>query len=237
MSTNDDVAALAAGGAPEGTCVVAEEQTRGRGRLGRQWLSPAGAGLSMSVLIRPGEVSPARWGLLAIVAGLAVRDAIGEVCAVSVGLKWPNDVVVPTARCGGGGGYLKLGGILCQVEGTDAIVVGIGVNVALTRDELPTPLSTSVYLEGGRPDRGALLVDLLRRLPVRLEQWRSEEPRLLADYRASCLTIGRVVDVALPDGTRTSGIATDVDDLGHLLIADGTRTSRISAGDVVHASL
>lgn len=236
-STNDDVAELAASGAPEGTCVVAEEQTAGRGRLDRAWASPAGAGLWTSVLVRAGDQPKGRWGLLSLVAGLAGLDALSAACGLRADLKWPNDVVVVAAACGANVGYRKLGGILSQTVGDDGVVIGMGLNVSLRGDELPVPEATSVFLEGGRTDRGALLVALLAALPVRVAQWRTGDPALLADYRLACRTIGRLVDVALPDGSRLTGVVADVDDSGHLLVDDGTTMVRVTAGDVVHASI
>lgn len=236
-STNDEVEALALSGAPEGTCVVAEEQTAGRGRLDRTWVSPPGAGLWMSVLVRAGEVPRDRWGLLSLVAGLAVVDALAEAADVRAELKWPNDVVVVAAACGGDGGLKKIGGILSAAPGEDAIVLGIGVNVSLRGDELPIPMASSVLLEAGRLDRAALLVALLAALRLRVGQWRSGDRAVIDDYRHLCSTIGRVVDVDLPDGTRATGIVSGVDDHGHLLISDGESTRRITAGDVVHATI
>ena len=146
-------------------------------------------------------------------------------------------MVVVAAACGANVGYRKLGGILSQVEGDGGVVVGIGLNVSMRGDELPVPEATSVFLEGGRTDRAALLVALLGRLVVRLAQWRAADPALLADYRHACRTIGRLVDVSMPDGSRVAGIAAGIDDAGHLLVSDGEATTRITAGDVVHASL
>lgn len=103
-STNDDVADLARSGAPEGTCVVADEQTAGRGRLGRTWVSPPGAGLWLSVLVRAGDIDKGRWGWLSLVAGLAAHDAVRSVAGVPAHLKWPNDLVVDSAACGGASG-------------------------------------------------------------------------------------------------------------------------------------
>lgn len=235
-STNDDAAELARHGAPEGTCVVAEEQTGGRGRLDRTWHSPVGAGLWASVVIRAGDVPRERWAMLSIAAGLAAVDALGEACAVRAELKWPNDIVVVAAACGGDGGLRKLGGILSEVIDADAVVIGLGVNVSLLSAELPHPAASSVLLQGGRADRPALLVALLTALADRVEQWRSGDPALLDDYRGLCATIGRYVTVDLPSGTLT-GIVSGVDDAGHLLVSDGESVSTVTSGDVIHATI
>lgn len=236
-STNEDIAALAEAGAPEGTCVVAEQQTAGRGRLGREWVSPMGAGLWVSILIRAQDVPKERWGWLSLVAGVAARDAIASATGVKAQLKWPNDIVVEQAACGGSAGPKKLGGILSQVDGDDAIAVGIGINVSMRSADLPIPEATSVLLEAGTCDREALLVALLASVQVRLAQWRANDPALAADYRDACLTIGRLVDVTLPNGHRIEGVVTGIDDDGHLRVDDGESVTTVTAGDVVHATI
>jgi len=140
--------------APEGSSVIAEIQTAGRGRLGRQWESPWGSGVWMSVLVHPGDRARADWAALPLIAALAVRDALARACNVTAGLKWPNDLVV------GEGQVRKLGGILVEVVGPDAVVIGMGTNMTLAREELPTPMATSVLLEGGTPDREAFVAAL-----------------------------------------------------------------------------
>jgi BirA family biotin operon repressor/biotin-[acetyl-CoA-carboxylase] ligase len=236
-STNDDVEARAIQGAPEGTCVIADMQTAGRGRQGREWVSPAGAGLWMSVLVRAGDVPKERWAWLSLVAGLAARDAVRAAGRVPALLKWPNDVVVNAAACGGDGGPRKLGGILSQVVDDDAVAIGIGINVSLGSPELPVPQATSILLEGGTVDREALAVALLAALKARLVQWRSGDPELASDYREACITIGRLVDVTMPDGSHLEGEVTGIDDDGHLKVTDGEDVHRVTAGDVLHASL
>lgn len=241
-STNADAEQLARQGAAEGTCVVAEEQTAGRGRLDRQWTSPAGSGLWTSIVVRPGDVSPDRLTWLPLVAGLAATDALLEACAVRAELKWPNDLVAIAAACGGSEGPRKLGGILTTVvpgvDGQgDAVVIGIGINVAMHSADLPVMNATSVLLEGGRLDRGELLVSLLDALGRRLEQWRAEDETVQRDYRARCATIGRRVEVQLPNGTQLAGIVTGIDDAGHLIVSDGESTAHVTAGDVIHATI
>ena len=236
-STNDELEALAREGAAEGTVVVADEQTHGRGRLDRTWASPPGAGLWMSALVRVGDVTPDRWSLLSLAAGLAAVDALGRGCGVRAELKWPNDVVVIAAACGGSDGPRKLGGILSHTVGPDGVILGIGLNVAMRSEDLPVPQASSVLLEGGDPDRAALLVELMSALATRVAQWRDSDPALMEDYRRACSSIGRLVDIDLPDGHRVSGMVAGVDDDGHLLVSDGEATARITSGDVVHATI
>ena len=126
-STNTDCAARARAGAPEGLVLAAEEQTAGRGRLGRTWLSPPRAALTFSVLLRPAGVPPARRGWLPLLAGVATATAVRHVSGLDARLKWPNDLLL---------GPRKLAGILAEQSG-DAVIVGIGVNVSAARAELP----------------------------------------------------------------------------------------------------
>ncbi len=128
-STNADLLARAVAGAPEGVVLAAEEQTAGRGRMGRSWLSPPRAALTFSLLVRPDTVSPARRGWLPLLAGVSVASAVRAAAGVDARLKWPNDVLV---------GPAKLGGILAEAVG-NAVVVGIGLNVSTEPGELPPP--------------------------------------------------------------------------------------------------
>lgn len=241
-STNDDLAALAAEGFPEGTCVVADEQTAGRGRLDRTWVSPPGGGLWMSVLLRPGAVAADRFSWLPLLAGVAATDALQEACGVRAELKWPNDIVAIAAACGGSEGPRKMGGVLSVVQpdpagGEPAVVLGIGINVALRTSDLPVRQATSVLLEGGRPDRTALLASMMVALERRMAQWRHGDDVLATDYRARCTTIGRRVDVQLPGDREVSGVVSAIDDDGHLVISDGESSLRVTAGDVIHATI
>ena len=230
-STNDEAAALARAGAPEGTTVIAEEQTAGRGRVGRAWTSPAGAGLWLSMVVRPGAVPAERWTWLPLLAGLAARDAV-RAAGVPAQVKWPNDIVIT----GSGRDVRKLGGLLSEVV-DDAVVIGIGINVALDAGELPTPQATSLQVEGGVLDRAALAAAVLTNLAARLAQWRDQDPVLVADYRAACASIGRLVEVTLPGGELVSGQVDAVDASGRLVVDDGESVRTVAAGDVVHATI
>ena len=128
-STNADLLARALAGAPEGVVLAAEEQSAGRGRMGRTWVAPPRAALTFSLLVRPSAVPPARRGWLPLLAGVAVASAVTAVTGVQTRLKWPNDVLA---------GPAKLGGILAEATG-DAVVVGVGLNVSAEPGELPPP--------------------------------------------------------------------------------------------------
>lgn len=234
-STNADLLAAAAAGAPDRTVLVAEHQYAGRGRLARSWESPPGSGLTLSVLLRPSGVPQARFGWLPLLAGLALVDAVCGLTDAPCGLKWPNDLLLGTG---------KAAGILAEVADAvpPAVVVGIGLNVASAPPGQPD--ATCLAEHAARPvDRAAVLVEVLRRLAEREQRWRAHggDPhtsRLRADYRAACLTLGSPVRITLPDGGILAGIAEDVDDDGRLLVLDpGGRRRAVAAGDVTHVRL
>lgn len=236
-STNADLVAGARDGAPEGAVLVAEEQTAGRGRMGRSWLSPPRAALTFSVLLRPTDVPAARRGWLPLLAGVAVATAIRQVSALDAALKWPNDVLL---RSG------KLAGILAEQSG-DAVVVGIGVNVSTARHELPAPAAsslpaTSLRLEGSSSlDRELLLGRMLDEIERWYLAWRgtdlagdAEASGLRPAYVRLCSTIGRDVRAELPGRAATSGLATGVDGDGRLVVRTAAGDVAIGAGDVRH---
>jgi len=138
-STNSEVARLALEGAEEGLCVVADEQTAGRGRLGREWVSPPGAGLYLSILLKP-SVEIKNWPLLTLMAAVAVHDSLRDACGLETDIKWPNDIVA---------GGRKLCGILAESVDVDkgrAVILGIGINLAAAA--FPADLrSTAISLE------------------------------------------------------------------------------------------
>lgn len=216
-STNAVVADRARAGEEGGLVVVAEQQTAGRGRLMRTWLSPPRAGLTFSVLLRP-ELPAAEWPWLPLMSGLAVATALREQAEVDAVLKWPNDVLI---------GERKVCGVLAEVVGPDAVVVGIGLNVSTRSDELPHDGATSLQLSGAAlTDRGTLLKAVLRALAAVV-------PDPLASrgaYRERCSTLGRAVRIELPARPPVEGTATGVDDAGRLVV-DGVA---YGAGDVVH---
>jgi BirA family biotin operon repressor/biotin-[acetyl-CoA-carboxylase] ligase len=234
-STNADLLAAASAGAAAGSVLVAEQQSAGRGRLDRSWQSRPGAGLTFSVLLRPAEVPAGSRGWLPLLTGVAVATALAAQVGVEARLKWPNDVLTE----GPDGG--KLAGILAEQAG-GAIVVGVGLNVSATRQELPPGGATSLLLAGGTNlDRNSILTAVLRELELWYLRWigaprpgDAEASGLRAAYLRACSTVGRDVRVELPGGGALAGLAKDVDDAGRLLVsaADGVRA--VSAGDVVH---
>jgi BirA family biotin operon repressor/biotin-[acetyl-CoA-carboxylase] ligase len=222
-STNADAAAAAREGAPEGTVIVADYQTAGRGRLDRTWEAPPGSGLVMSALVRPDGLDPARWPWIPLMTGIAVADAVRDV-GLEPSVKWPNDVEV---------GGRKLAGILVErVETAEgpAAVIGIGLNVAMTSDQRPVPTATSLSLEGSDATRDDVLGAILAGLATHYELLCADPAALRDAYLAICSTVGSTVRVSLPDDMTLTGAATDVDAHGRLVV-DGRP---ITAGDVVH---
>jgi len=230
-STNDTLLALATGGAPSGTVVVAERQTAGRGRLGRAWLSLPGEHVLMSVLWRPPEeLARALLPGITLAAGVAIAEALAA-HGVDARLKWPNDV-----RVGG----KKVGGVLSELhEDLDTrrpfVIVGVGLDVNARASDLPPELAalatTLMEVTGAPLDRAALVDALARRLVEACVSFGAHGglgPPGLAAYRAMSETLGRRVRV---DGR--PGVADGVDDDGALRVTfDDGAAERVVAGDV-----
>lgn len=233
-STNADLAAAARAGADEGSVLVTEWQTAGRGRQGRIWVAPPQAGLTFSVLLRPGSTIPqSRWAWVPLLAGLSLVRTIGRLGEVESRLKWPNDLLL-------GDQQRKAAGLLAEVVG-DAIVLGIGLNVSTRRAELPGEEATSLALEGAAcTDRATLLPAILREVAGDYRSWRDAggDPHtsgIAAAYAKTCATIGRDVRVLLPAGRELTGVASGIDDDGRLVVRSETGdSSAVAAGDVLH---
>lgn len=236
-STNAELVRAAAAGAPEGTVLVAEWQSAGRGRFDRIWVSPSRAGLTFSMIVRPGAVPASRWSWLPLLSGLAVRAAVQSLVgtAAPVVLKWPNDLLV-------GAGPAKAAGILAEVHGT-AVIIGIGVNVTHTADELPSALATSLALAFPEQpvDRAHLLVCLLEQFALRYRRWRAAGGDVLgsglhAEYVAACATIGQQIEMSRAGG-RFIGRAVGVDEAGWLIVDSASGQELVSAADVLHVRI
>ena len=215
-STNAVVAERSRSGEPAGLVVVAEEQSAGRGRLDRVWVSPPRAGLTFSLLLRPSS-PPAEWPWLPLLAGLAVARALRSRAGVPAVLKWPNDVLVDGR---------KVGGLLAEAV-AGGLVVGIGLNVTTRADELAHPEATSLQLAGARTtDRDTLLRAVLREVTEVM----ADVAAAKADYRELCSTVGALVRIELPGDVSAEGLADAVDDDGRLVV-EGVA---YGVGDVVH---
>jgi BirA family biotin operon repressor/biotin-[acetyl-CoA-carboxylase] ligase len=225
-STSTRVMELAREGAPAGLMVITDEQTAGRGRIGRSWKSLPGKQLEFSLLLKP--AFPPHF--LVMASAVAVAYAIEEVAAIPAGIKWPNDVLVETGQ--------KVCGILTETT-SDAVVLGIGVNVngSLADDPLLAPVATTLAAVAGHPlSREALAITLLRRLDLLLADLSSHSATATSAtwtaWRSRLLGLGQRVTVNR-GGVTTTGIAEDVDVGGSLLLRlpDG-RQETVHWGDV-----
>ena len=258
-STNDVLVGHATGpdadAWPDLSVVVTDNQTRGRGRLGRTWLAPTGKSLAISVLLRPvlpsGELlSLEHFGWFPLLAGAAMTRAVRTVVAASevpvpdvreaetpshdVALKWPNDVLID--------GY-KVSGILSELLPTaDGLVIGAGLNVSLDEHDLPTLTSTSLSLvTGDDPDPDAVLAGYLTELSTLYRAFvaAAGDPMSSGLFEAVtelCGTLGAQVRVELPGGDDLVGTATALDPSGRLIVRDqaNDELQAVAAGDVTH---
>lgn len=233
-STNEEARRLAEEGAEEGTLVWAREQTAGRGRRGRKWRSPRG-NLYLSLVLRP-RAAPAEAACLGMVAAVAVGDALGAFMPplTEVRFKWPNDVLV-------GGG--KVGGVLlesgAQGPGRLAwVILGIGINIESCPDDTPFPATCLEREAGAKLELETVLEAVSRSLRRWLHIWREEgfQPAREA-WLARAWKRGEVIEVRLEDET-LAGLFEGLDASGALLLAlENGRHRRVSAGDVMEASV
>jgi BirA family biotin operon repressor/biotin-[acetyl-CoA-carboxylase] ligase len=242
-STNSELAARGAAGAPEGTVLLAERQLAGRGRLGRRWLDHPGGSVLCSILFRPAWAID-RWHLAATVVALSAIEAIEAETDVACCCKWPNDLLaVANGR--------KIAGILSEAGPGDGLVVGIGINCNWPSDFPPSDSpeaaemaarATSLDRMAGHPVDRDRIAD--RMLEAVARRWaalggRDGTPSAAAaatlgrEYRSRCTTIGQLVRVELAS-EQVSGTALDVDDDGRLLVDVGVCIRTIDTGDVVH---
>ncbi len=227
-STNDLAKSLARAGAPQGTVIIAETQSAGRGRLGRSWESPPGAGIYVSLILRP-PLPPQELPKLTLTAAVAAVQALEEAGGVAAGIKWPNDLILEER---------KLGGILTEME-TESdqmshVVLGMGLNVH-TR-QFPPPLegiAISLAQTGGTYSRRKILRSWLEHLDRLYEMFLlGRFPRILQLWREACVTLGKVVTIR--QGPKTiHGRAVDVSAEGALILeGEGGAREYIFSGEV-----
>ena len=228
-STNDEALKLAELGSPEGTTVVASSQTAGRGRFGRTWYSPPGAGLYVSVICRNASAAP----YVSLAGGVAVADGIRAATGLPVEIKWPNDIVVDA----GFGRRRKLAGILAEAsssrEGVLQVILGFGINLrAAAYPPDIADLATSLESELGREvNAGAVLAETLAALSERLAALAAGDPApLIARWRQLApLATGAAVEWDTPAGLR-SGKTAGIDEDGALRVRVDGATERIISG-------
>jgi len=261
-STNTTAIKLAEDGAPEGTVIIAAEQTAGRGRRGKNWSSPSGDGLYMSLILRPNKPFDQLWQL-AFVASVAVAEGIHKAANLPAQIKWPNDILINERKicgilietrtqpisqngplqdhsCSEGRGRLRPPPRppLCPTACLP-VIAGIGVNV--NTEDFPKELAdkaTSIFLElGTRIEIPTVESALLNAFALRYEQYLREGfPTILKSWRLLDCTTNRRIKVETHEGT-IEGTATGVDETGDLLVkqVDGSQT-RISSGEVILSS-
>ncbi|MEQ1626628.1 MAG: biotin--[acetyl-CoA-carboxylase] ligase [Nitrospira sp.] len=245
VSTNSEAMTLAQNGAEDGTVVVAESQSAGRGRHARTWFSPPGLNLYCSIIVRGlgRGLSLADWlSWVPLTTALAAAEAVQETAAISLALKWPNDLLL---------GERKVGGILCEssltLPANPVVVIGIGLNVNVPGELFPDelrPIATSLFESSHRLiDRNRLLAQLLLDLEQSLDELRDHGPsRLLQAYQRRCTTLGRQIRVILGADEELLGTAVAITADGTLQVKPSTGTSGtdkatlvdIRAGDVIH---
>lgn len=230
-STNDEAKRLAAKGAPHGTVLIADRQTKGRGRMGRTFQSPGGKGIYLSVILRP-DCKPDRLMHLTCAVAVAMCDAVETVCGVRPGVKWINDLIL-NGR--------KLGGILTEMSlaangSVQYAVVGIGINCSQKEEDFPPELrEIAVSLETalGKPvSRAALAAEMVRALAYMADNLQTKKFTLLDIYRSDCITIGKEVMVHSSQES-CRGFAVDVDSDGALVVrfSDGSMHT-VQSGEV-----
>ncbi|MGF7030507.1 BirA family biotin operon repressor/biotin-[acetyl-CoA-carboxylase] ligase [Paenibacillus mucilaginosus] len=231
-STQTTALALLAEGAPEGTLILAEQQTAGRGRQGRPWISPKGKGLWMSLVLKPAGLPISCTPQLTLLVAVALCRAVRAETGVEAGIKWPNDLLV---------GGRKISGILLESRAEDAslqhIIAGVGISVNLTEEDYPQALretATSLAIEAGRP------VDRMQLLCRFLQEWEQLYKLYLEQgfgpvkllWEALTVSLHRTIRCRTPQGF-VEGYGEGIDDFGALLLRlpDGTQ-QRLISGDV-----
>ncbi|WP_025718892.1 biotin--[acetyl-CoA-carboxylase] ligase [Paenibacillus sp. 1-18] len=232
VSTQQDAMRLAEEGAPEGTVVLAEEQTAGRGRLGRRWFSPRGKGVWMSIVLRPTQPM-AFTPQLTLLTGVALCRAIRRLTGVKTGIKWPNDLLIHGR---------KVSGILLESAAEDQrvryCIAGIGIDVNLNRDDYPEELSqvgTSLKIEAGREiDRTELIAAVLGEMEqlCRLYAEQGFQPIAML-WEALSVTINRTVRAHTGQGVAVEGTAVGLDPSGALVVeTDQGERIQVISGDI-----
>jgi len=232
-STNTVLKAMGRQGAPEGTILIADRQTGGRGRLGRTFLSPGGVGIYFSVLLRP-NCPPAQLMHLTCAAAVAMCNAVENASGIRPGVKWINDLVL---------NHKKLGGILTELnfdpetKNVDFAVVGIGINCLQNAgdfDPAIQDMATSLQMVSGKSiDRNLLASEMIQAMACLSSRLQTDKAKIMSQYRRDCITLGKEVQVIRSKEIR-SALATDVDEDGALIVQyhDDGSVCPVSSGEV-----
>jgi BirA family biotin operon repressor/biotin-[acetyl-CoA-carboxylase] ligase len=220
-STQSDLAELVNSTvAISGEVIAADYQSAGRGRLDRTFEAPPQSALLFSFYVTP-KRKKEEWSFISFLAALAMQNVISEYLSEPVTLKWPNDILI---------GDRKVAGLLAQQIG-DGVIVGIGLNVSISNEELPVPTATSLLIAGSKKmDRNLILSEFLNYFEQIFSQWEAGE-NFIEQYENVCSTIGREIKVEILGRDPVMGKAVAISDHGALILGDGTQ---INVGDVVH---
>lgn len=229
-STNDKASELARGGAEEGTVIIAESQTKGRGRLDRSWHSPAGGNIYTSVILRP-KMAPQAASTITLAAAIALAEAIEDTTGTRPSVKWPNDILINNK---------KVAGILTEMSSesdqVNHIIIGIGINVNIEAASLPTGLrlAASSLMEESRKQVNR--TELIRNLYSRLEKWykvllNEDSSEIIETWREYFNFVGK--HVRIEGFKNVEGICMGIDSEGALLIKERSGAiERVVAGDM-----
>jgi BirA family biotin operon repressor/biotin-[acetyl-CoA-carboxylase] ligase len=221
-STQDDlIEKVETASAIAKSVIVAEFQSAGRGRLDRTFVAPQSSALTFSLYIEP-KVNREEWSFIPLLAGLSMQEALTALDkSISVGIKWPNDLLI---------GEKKIAGIISQATAR-GVVIGIGVNVGMQRDELPVEHATSLAIANfAELDRNKILATFLNFFEVNLQVWELGQT-FTAQYRLASVTLGRQVEITLPGDELLRATATGISETGALILDSGRE---VIAGDVIH---
>ncbi|WP_339242681.1 biotin--[acetyl-CoA-carboxylase] ligase [Paenibacillus sp. FSL F4-0243] len=232
VSTQEEAKRLAEKGAPEGTTVIAEEQTGARGRMGRKWFSPRGKGIWMSIVLRP-KLPLLQTPQLTLLAGVAVCKAIRRVTGVDAGIKWPNDLLA---------GGRKICGILLESSLREGelhyCIAGIGISANLTEDDYPDHLkevATSLRIQrGGVPiDRSELVRAVLNELELHFNLYMEQGFKPIKElWESMSVTLGRQIALNSPQG-RSESVVVGLDELGGLILKNSAgEISSVCSGEI-----
>jgi len=228
-STMDEAMRLGLEGAPEGSVVLSETQKKGRGRLGREWSSPKFKGVYLSLMLRP-KIAPSQISLLTLLAAVSVCQAIKEVTAEIVQIKWPNDLLIH---------HKKVGGILtelnAEMDKVKFIIIGIGINVNNDKKSLPVGATSLKEQLKQEISRIRLLQEILLGIEINYKLLQKEGGEsIISKWREYNITLGRRVRIQYQN-RQIEGEAADIDKDGALLLrSDSGLTQRVTAGDIVH---
>ncbi|CAB4712251.1 unannotated protein [freshwater metagenome] len=207
-----------AGKVKPGDVITANFQRAGRGRMSRTFEAPKNTALLFSFYLKPARKKE-DWGWIPLIAGISVAQSLKNYKAT---VKWPNDILINEK---------KVSGLIAEITG-DGVVVGIGINVGMTHDELPVPTATSLAIEGVTDiDRNHLLANVLTEFESIFTAWDQGDDSVADMYKSLCGTLGTKVQIHYPNDLIEKGVAVDISALGELILDSGTH---VQAGDVVH---